>query len=60
MPRFVWEVWSVGPRGLRRRCQSVFEQADWQFAEKLAEFLREKLHEDVEVRLARRGEGEDG
>jgi hypothetical protein len=56
--RFVWEVWSVAPNGFRRRCRGVFEYADWQFAEKLSERLRERNHEDVETRLAHREKGE--
>lgn len=50
----VWEVWSVSPRGFRQSCKRIFPHEEWQFAEKLAERLRCRGHEDVEVELSTR------
>lgn len=50
----VWQVFSVAPRGLKSYCRKIFPYDDWQFAEKLAQHLRDHGHEDVRVQLSTR------
>lgn len=57
--RLVWEVWSVSPRGLFQRCRAILINEDWQMAEKLAEWLRDRGHHDVEVLLSAREDDDD-
>lgn len=51
-----WHVYSTSPRGYRSTCRKIFHYDDWQFAEKLAGYLREIGHEDVRVQLASKEE----
>lgn len=51
-----WRVWSRAPGGLHVRCRRTFPHADWQWAEKYAQALRERGHEDVHVERAAREE----
>lgn len=55
-----WRVWSVGPNGFRPLCRRTFPYDGWQFAEKVAHYLRELGHEDVRVELACPDEEEEG
>lgn len=55
----IWHVRSVAPNGSRSYFRRVFEYEDWQFAERYAQFLRNRGHEDVRVQLASRDGDEE-
>lgn len=52
----VWCVYSTAPNEARPVWRRTFEYDAWQFAEKVAQYLRGIGHEDVRVELAIREE----